>query len=220
MAKPLIIYIGGVPGVGKTSYAEHLAKEFGIGIVLSGDYLREYLKNSMPENSENSILKYSVYDSWKAFGDKTDGNIIKGYLKQGAIINKGIDALIKRARKNGENILIESLYFVPEQIESLKDSDVIKFYIHLSNKEIYKKRLLERTKFTHFNAPGDRLVEEIDTYAEIMDHSLKAAKNSGIRTFDNIDYARTREEILEYVKSCKLKLDNGNISEEKRSVDV
>lgn len=200
MSKPLIIYIGGLPGMGKTSYMAQIAREFGIGIALSGDYLREFVKQNVPKDGRYGILDYSVYDAWKAFGEKNDENIIKGYIKQGEVFNNGIDALVERAKKNGESVIIESLYFIPEQIKSLKDPDVIKFYIHISDKDTYKKRLGERAAYTHPNSPGDRLIKEIDIYMRIMDHSVKAAKSHGIKTFDNVDYTKTRDEIMKYIK--------------------
>ncbi len=202
MAKPIIVYIGGVPGVGKTSYAAHISKEFGIGVLLSGDYMREFLKESIISEEDKEILKYSVYDSWKAFGKKTDDNIIKGFLKQGEIVNRGMDAVLNRAKLNGESLVVESLYFIPEQIRSLSDKDVIKMYIHISDREKHRQRLLERSLYTHINSPGDRLAENIDTYRKIMEHSLASAKKNGIHTFDNTDYMATREEVIEYIKNC------------------
>ena len=73
--KTKIILIGGVPGVGKTSLSGSIAASNGINIVLSGDYLREFLRAYKNESAE--ILGYSVYDSWKYFGDMTVDNIIK-----------------------------------------------------------------------------------------------------------------------------------------------
>ena len=200
MTKTPIIYIGGVPGIGKTSYAAHISKEFGIGILLSGDYMREFLKGSTISDSDKEALKYSVYDSWKLFGDKTDENIIKGFMKQGEIVNKGMDALIDRAKANGEGMVLESLYFIPEQIKALSDKNVIKFYIYISDREKHKQRLLERSRYTHPNSPGDRLAYQIDIYRKIMEHSLASAKERGIRTFDNTDYMATRAELVNYIR--------------------
>ena len=203
MPQPLIVFIGGVPGMGKTSYAAHIAKEFGIGIVMSGDYLREFLKTGVQEGSDRDILRYSVYDAWQAFGEKTDENIIKGYLKQGEIVNRGMDALVHRAVVNGESVVIESLYFIPEQVKALKEDGIVKFYIYMSDAEKHRQRLLERSKYTHPLSPGDRLVREIATYRKIMDYSTRVAMEIGIKVFDSKDYFKTRDEIIEYVRSLR-----------------
>ena len=74
-----MIFIGGVPGVGKTSLSGILSKKLGIDIVLSGDYLREFIRPLLKDPESIKLLSTSVYDSWKAFGNKTRDNIIKGF---------------------------------------------------------------------------------------------------------------------------------------------
>ena len=65
-SKKVVILIGGVPGVGKSSISGYLSRELGFDIVLSGDYLREFLRPFI--KSDQQIASSSVYDSWKFFG--------------------------------------------------------------------------------------------------------------------------------------------------------
>lgn len=197
-----IVLIGGVPGMGKTSICADLAKEFGIGIVLNGDYLREFARSLLASDPEASrILKTSVYEAWKLFGDRTENNAVKGYVMQGAILNNGVNALIERAKKNGESIIIETLYFIPNQIKAIDDAGVIKLYLYSSDPELHKRRLLERTRFSHANSPGDRLVKEIDMYRAMMNYSLSESKKHKINVFDNLDYNKTHDEVLQFVRN-------------------
>lgn len=198
--KPAIILVGGIPGVGKSSISGHLARNLGVDIVLSGDYLREFARPLLtPKDSE--IIGTSVYEAWKLFGVENRDNITKGFLAQGKILNRGLNAVLSRAIKNGEPLIVESLYFIPSQIEPDVLKSITSFYIHISSREINSQRLLERGKFTHFNSPGKRLSDQLDRYRVMMDYSLEECRQYGLKVFDNLNYMDTREQILQYVKS-------------------
>ncbi len=195
-----VIIIGGIPGVGKTSISGYLAREFNINIILSGDYLREFLR---PYN--DSILNKSVYEAYKFYGEKTEKNIINGYLDQTKIIYKGINAILNRSIKNGEQLILETLYFLPELIDKNIFNKIIPIYIDISDINIHKNRLKSRINYTHFNSPGERLINQLDVYKVISNYSIENSKNKNVLLVDNINYDETKEKIKNYIKS-KLEL--------------
>ena len=89
MEKVPIIIIGGIPGVGKTSISGYLARQLNINIVLSGDYIREIIRPFFPEDH---VINFSVYETWKKYGENNEENVINGFLNQGEIINKATNA--------------------------------------------------------------------------------------------------------------------------------
>ena len=197
MNKVPIILIGGIPGVGKTSISGYIARQMNINIVMSGDYIREIIRPFVPEDD---ILQYSVYDSWKKYGENTELNVTKGFLNQGKLINRATSASIKRAIKNGEPMIIETLYFIPDQIRDVI-GEITSLYIHISDYDTHVKRLNEREKYTHFGSPGERLSSNLQNYRIVMTESMRQCEKYKIRLFDNLDYVRTRGQILEYVSS-------------------
>ena len=197
MKKSKIILIGGVPGVGKTSISGYIASKLGINIVLSGDYLREFLRAYSFE--DNDSMKYSVYDSWKDFGPMNEDNIIKGYLKQGNLLWKGLHRLISRAIENGESMIIEVLYFMPQFFQDFSNQDLFPLYLYISDEELHARRLNERVEFTHYNSPGSRLVSHLSEYRSIMTYTLRNINDARIMVYDNLDYNKTRDEILKKV---------------------
>lgn len=196
----IVIFIGGVPAVGKTSIAGFVARELGIDVMLCGDYLREFIRPILEGKHEYDTLFTSVYDAWKPFGEMTDENIIKGYRSQSKFISKGLNALMERANKNGENLLLESLYFCPDELDSIRNGNVISLYIHNSSESAYRKMIMERVKYTHPKSPGDRLAQNIHQYITIMNYTLRLCKQYNLKTFDNTGYLKTRDEILSYIK--------------------
>jgi len=198
MKKNQVILIGGIPGVGKTSISGYLARELGIDIVMSGDYLREFIR-PFSGNLNAGILDLSVYDAWQKFGEKTRENIVKGFLEQGKRMNAGTGRMLKRSIDNGEPLIIETLYFLPSQLDPEILSKITSFYIHISDRKINAERLIDRQRFTHFNSPGERLAGKLDEYRMMMERSLEECGKYGIKTFDNLNYEETRKLILEYV---------------------
>ena len=194
--KARYIVLGGIPGVGKSSISGYIAHKLGIDIVLSGDYLREFLR---PICGDMEILKHSVYEAWRFFGEENSENIRKGFVEQGKLMNRGLDAVLKRAINNGESLIAETLYFIPSQLSPETLSRATLAYIYISSRDLNAQRLLEREKFTHFSSPGQRLADQLDRYREMMNYSLEECKRFGIKVFDSMDYMKTRENILSHV---------------------
>ena len=198
--KPVIVLIGGIPGVGKSSISGYLARNLGVDIVLSGDYLREFLRPlTSGENSE--ILGVSVYEAWRIFGNENEETITQGFISQGKVLNKGLNAVFSRALKNGESLIVETLHFIPSQLDRKVLDRIIPMYIYISDRKVNSQRLLEREQYTHFNSPGQRLSDQLDRYRVMMKYSMQECEKFGIRSFDNLLYGDTREQILQYVKS-------------------
>ncbi len=192
-----IIVVGGIPGVGKTSISGHLLRKFDIDIMLSTDYVREFVRGTGMDRE--GVLNTSVYDAWQRFGEKTPENILRGYKEQGAILSKGTNAVIERAIKNQEGLVFETLYFIPEQLTALSNDGVISLYIQVSDQGIHRRMLLERGQYTHPGQSGDRLAEHISEYRIMAEDALSACKKVGIPVFDNLNYQKTRTEITEFV---------------------
>ena len=194
-----IILIGGIPGVGKSSISGYIARSLGIDLVLSGDYLREFARPILSDESRE-LLSKSVYEAWQRFGPENRENIEKGFLSQGKLLKKGLNAVLRRAIGNGEPIIVETLYFIPSQFDKDVLENTTSFYIYISKKEINSQRLLEREKYTHYNSPGKRLSDQLDRYRIMMEYSLRECRDYGIKTFDNLVYTDTREEIIQYLR--------------------
>ncbi|KAA8922192.1 mevalonate-3-phosphate 5-kinase [Thermoplasma sp.] len=191
--KSRIMFIGGVPGVGKTSISGYIARIMGIDIVLSSDYLREFLRPFAPESSH---LGTSVYDAWKFHGDMNDDNIIRGYLDQAKPMMEGINRVISRALANGEDLVIESLYFVPEMMDKGITEEIFMAYIYIQDPELHRSRLEDRVNYTHRNSPGTRLAAHLREYRAIMDYTMRKASESGIGLYMTDHYEQARERLL------------------------
>ncbi len=188
-----VILIGGIPGVGKTSISGAVARKFNINIVLSGDYLREFMR---PYG--NPLIQDSVYNSYNHFGGKTEENIINGYEEQSKFMYKGINAILERSLGNGEPLILETLYFIPELIPPEIRKRIIMIYIYISDLKMHSSRLAERTNYTHFTSPGERLIEQLPVYRIMAEYSIRHFDDS-VFFVDNINYPETEKKIMDYI---------------------
>lgn len=200
MNHPKIVLIGGIPGVGKTSIAGEIAKALDIDIVLSGDYLREFIR-PFGDYAKFSVMSRSVYDAWTSFGERNRENIVSGFLAQSEVMNAGISAIIRRAVGNGEDMVIEQLHFVPSQLGKDMINQIIPIYLYIHDIGVHRDRLKERVNFTHPNSPGERLADQLDTYRFMMDYSLEESRSYGIKIFESSDYRKTLKDVLAFVES-------------------
>ncbi|WMT51535.1 MAG: mevalonate-3-phosphate 5-kinase [Ferroplasma sp.] len=191
-----VVLIGGIPGVGKTSISGYIGREFNINIVLSGDYLREFLR----PYAESGLMEVSVYSAYSAFGEKNNENIIKGYVEQSKSMYPGINAIFRRALRNGEPLILETLYFIPEMLDEDIRDKIIKIYIHISDMDLHSTRLKERINYTHLNSPGERLVEQLPVYSVMEKYSMERS-GSDVLIIDNKNFHETETAIKEYIKS-------------------
>lgn len=194
-----IIFIGGIPGVGKSSISGHLARNLSIDLVLSGDYLREFSR-PLVSGDQSEIIGVSVYEAWRKFGEYSEENVLRGFLEQAKLMNLGINSVLKRAVSNGESLILESLYFVPDLLEKDLLESILPIYIHISDIKINAERLLERKSYTHLSSSGERLARELPVYWVMKQYSLDQCRKHPIRVFDNLEYVSTREMICEYCR--------------------
>ncbi len=187
-----IFIIGGVPGVGKTSMAGKLASDLHIDVVLSGDYLREFLR---PYDTAGKITT-SVYDSWKNHGVMNTDTIVKGYLDQASYLSKGMQRILKRSERDGEKILLETLYFIPEMWEGVKPDSISMAYLYVKDELQHRQKLLQRTEFTHFKESGERLADHLKEYRTIMDYTLNLCDRFSVPKIETSNYKEAYDRLL------------------------
>lgn len=198
----LIIFVGGVPGVGKTAVIKDILRRQGIGISFNFDYIKELLRKQYLEIGEvekYNLLKLPVFEAWKIVGKDTETNLIKGYLVQSKLINREINHIMWRSIKQGENVCLDSIYLLPSQTHKNYRDKAIMVYLYVSDKKTHLKRIRERKMFSHINASIDNLVSNIDKYRSVMRYSVAVSRKYGVMTVDMTDFNQGRKEILQYV---------------------
>ena len=187
---PLCIIIAGLPGTGKTSLAKELSAALDIGVVIGGDALRSSFRCILP-NEQNKVFFTSVYNTWKFYGEFTEQNLLQGYKEQSKIMNHAIQRMVAdRGIRDGENILVEYLHFLPEHFdkEILLHPSFIPIILRINDIEIYTKRLKSRTYYSHLQSSGERLLEQKEKYLLLQKYQCKEANKYNLKIIDVDDF--------------------------------
>jgi mevalonate-3-phosphate-5-kinase len=200
VVEPLLIILGGMPGVGKTTTSAKIARTLGIDVVIGGDGFRSVLR-ALVNKEENPTFFVSVYKAWEVFGEFSEENVIKGFEAQAKILNNAIERLIvDRGIRDGESMTVDFLHFLPSlwYKETLEHPSVMPFLLYVKNEEKWKKFIRNRVKKSHLKGGWERLINALDSYKIMRDYQLRVAREYGIPTIAT-DEPDAFEKILDII---------------------
>ncbi len=172
LPKPLVIFICGMPGTRKSSTAIQLAAKLGVKIVLGTDQVRDILKLYI----DNPFIKRPTHNSWELIGARTPENIVKGYLRQSALVKKAVMEALELAKKRGENMIFEGAHLCPELYSELKtDSDLVFFHFLLwvTDETLHHQNIALKIRLRH-QREKDWPKEKIEDIREIQRFLLES----------------------------------------------
>jgi 2-phosphoglycerate kinase len=111
---PVIVFLGGASGTGKSTLALELGFRLGIRRTLSTDMVRETMRAVLAPAIVPGLHDHS-------FGGLNDpdgmldprGRVIAGFLQQAAQVRVGVRAVVRRAIQEGTHLLVEGTHLLP-----------------------------------------------------------------------------------------------------------
>jgi 2-phosphoglycerate kinase len=204
LERPLLVLIGGVTGVGKSTVATQLASRLGITRVIATDQLRQVVRaffshDFMPAVHHSS---FDVASALRTYSDDESGTVA-GFLRQAHDLAPGIDALVQRAVSEGTPIVLEGIHLLPEIPDPKLRTQAIAARVLLTARDEHAHR-------AHFHARGsttprgpDRYLQAFDRIRALQNYLIERAEREGIPIIDEagIDpvLARVTEVVLEAV---------------------
>lgn len=134
-----IIFLGGVPGTGKTTLAYKLAEYYGIDKVISLDVLKSVLKQYI--QLEEKYIYTTTHEAYKI----ENLSVVDGFIKHSRIINEYFVNLIKPFTKE-KVIVVEGATITNEMLEYFKDSNLIYINFYVDDIEIISKRYKSKAR--------------------------------------------------------------------------
>lgn len=187
----LIVLIGGSSGVGKTTVASEVARRLGITRHISTDIVREIIRALQPDNP-------AIQGS--TFAQGSGEEVVAGFLKQAEVVGLGLRAVLKRARKEGINMVVDGANVVPSQLGEFleaEDCQVIPVILSLGDWEIHSSRF--RTRSLHSKRPAERYISRLEHIRAIQDFLVKDANRLGVPVVENLELEETVERVLALV---------------------
>lgn len=184
---PLIILIGGTPGIGKSTLANFVARRLKATNLLGSDILREILRGII-STSLMPALHFSSFESSQFLSGhlQTKQNpIIVGFEQQATKVMVAIESVISHQMNYPDISIIEGVHLVPSLInpELLNNPRVIFVMLSLDNEQKHLSRLKQRAR-NHPSRKSERLVELFDNIRVINSYLLEKAKEYNIPVID------------------------------------
>ena len=199
--RPLILVIGGTTGCGKSTIATTLADQLGIVRMQSTDLLREVMR-TMLSSEQYPELHTSSYDAWRRLlhddEPQTDApGVEAGYRAQAGLVSVASRAVIERALRERESLIIEGVHAYPELASGITDGDAVIVHVMLA---VLKRRKLKQrisgraTKAVKRRAK--RYLAHFDEIWQLQSYLLSEADRTNTPIIINDDRDGTVREVM------------------------
>jgi 2-phosphoglycerate kinase len=198
--RPLVILIGGVTGVGKSTVATQLANRLGITRVVATDQVRQVVRAFFSQGFMPAV-HHSSFDVGSSAPSLFDGEdaTVAGFLRQVENIAPGVDALVERAVSERSRIVIEGVHLLPEVPSA-----------HLRRQAVMARVLLvvrdEQAHRSHFYMrglesarPPERYLDAFDRIRTLQEHLILRSEAAGIPILDAGRLESTLKQVMEVV---------------------
>jgi len=184
--KPLLVFIGGATGVGKTTISRELSHRTSVGRLVSTDIVREIMRMMFSLELMPSVhfSSYEAYQTQPASGI-FDNTVISGFLEQSRLVLVGVKALIDRAIKENISMMIDGVHILPNLInlEEITGAYSVFFILTTKNKTMHHSRFLRREKES--SRSSSKYLKNFENICTIQDYTIEQAQKFNIPMIDN-----------------------------------
>lgn len=112
---PLVVMLGGVTGVGKSTIATQLAARLGIVRVIPTDSVREVMRAMLSRELAPTlhVPSFEADQALREPPDRSGDALVLAFREQTAAVSVGLNAIIERAALEGTSVVIEGAHVVP-----------------------------------------------------------------------------------------------------------
>ena len=213
--RPVIIYLGGASGTGKSVMSTFLAGRLGINKITGTDTIREIMRLVFKRD-----LLPSLYNSSSKAGIgmpktlKKNDRLIGGFCLQAQQVSVGVKAVVDRAIKERTSMIIEGIHLLPIMEHAIKEGTKRAYHIPITlsllNEKHHKDRFLERGKGNELRKKEFylRSFENIRTIHDFF--NFESEKNE-IDVVDNEDFDETTNTLMQLIINTLQEQINSNL---------
>jgi 2-phosphoglycerate kinase len=180
---PIMVFIGGATGTGKSTVASELAYRFGITRVTSTDFVRQTMRAFFSQDFMPAIHQ-SSFEAGDAYPD-ADEPLEFGFLQQARNVLVGVNASSDRALEEGWSLVLEGVHLVPGTVELPRLEQAVSVFVVLSIED-------EEEHLRHFHfrdegseRPESRYLERFDDIRRLQEFVVARAHRNGIPVIEN-----------------------------------
>lgn len=200
--RPIVILIGGAPGVGKSTIATQLAARLGITRVIPTDAVREVMR-AMLSDELLPALHASSFEAGRLVLKPLPRNadpVVIGYREQVAAVVVGIKALVRRAIMEGTDLVLEGAHIVPGflDLDELGGAVVVPLLVTVDDEELHRSHLVRRANESR-GRPMDRYLDYFEPIRTIQRYVKSLALEHGTPVVPSYNLDATLAQVVEIV---------------------
>jgi 2-phosphoglycerate kinase len=194
---PIIVFIGGATGTGKSTVATELAYRFGITRVTSTDFIRQTMR-AFFANDFMPAIHYSSFEAGDAFPDAGDP-VEVGFMSQSRNVTVGVRASSERALEEGWSLVLEGVHLVPGLVELPRRDRAVSVFVVLSieDEDEHARHFAYRDEDS--DRPESRYLERFDDIRILQEIIVERAHAEGVPVIENDDADRAARTVADLV---------------------
>lgn len=212
-ARPIVILIGGAPGVGKSTLAAELAYRLGIPRLVSSDSLRQALRSLIsPELSP--ALHRSSFSAWEAellpgeqpTAEPEPKQVIRGFQRQVQQLVTALFAVVSRNIEESTSVVLEGIHLVPgfTPVERFSGATVVELVFVVSDPEVHRTHFSAREAQTDARRSSKTYLEHFTEIRTLQDFILERAEEEGVPVIEAADVDTAVDQAVEHVLGAVL----------------
>ena len=194
---PIMVFIGGATGTGKSTVATELAYRFGITRVTSTDFVRQTMRAFFSSDFMPSIHQ-SSFEAGDVFPD-ADDPLVHGFLDQARNVLVGVRASSERALEEGWSLVLEGVHLVPGLVELPRPDLAVSVFVVLGIED-------EEEHVRHFHYRDEdserqesRYLERFADIRRLQELIVGRARREDVPVIDNEDADRAARTVADLV---------------------
>lgn len=197
--QPVVIAIGGTSGVGKSTVAAGAARVLGIDGVLSTDLVRAVLRGTMNPDLIPA-LSGSSFSAQRMLRSNLEGNrLLLAFEQQAAIVEQASISLMRRALKEGMQLVLNGVHVVPGLVAVPEDWPVFGYVLTVPEVAEHERRFTAR--FATSDRDPQRYLSRIHAIRELDEYIVDHSRRAGIPVIESSDSAQTVYETVGAITS-------------------
>lgn len=197
--QPVVIAIGGTSGVGKSTVAAGVARVLGIDGVLSTDLVRAVVRGTLnPELIP--ALSESSFSAQRMLRSNLEGNrLLLAFEQQAAIVEQASVSLVRRALKEGMQIVLNGVHVVPGLTTMPEEWPVFTYVLTVPEVGEHERRFTAR--FATSDRDPEHYLARINAIRELDEYIVDHSRAAGIPVIESSEADRTIYEMVGAIAS-------------------
>lgn len=182
---PVVVALGGAPGVGKSTIATRLALRLGINRVVPTDAVREVLRTVVPPTVLPE-LHVSTYESVEARGAADMS--LSSFRRQAHAVLSASAAVAMRLTSERRSVILEGAHLLPGEVrrqlaELGSDAIVVELLMTVTQADAHRDHLTRRQR-TEPAREGQRHLAHLPVIRLLQDELRRLARASNVAEHD------------------------------------